>query len=176
MFKAMYETLFYGKLSMSLSMTISSPEVGILTVSVLPKGEGLNLKPLVLTGTPEELDAGFVAEIERAGKSVAGLVSNIESFNHLVATEKEAQAGKSAAAASSPATPATTVKKVTPKAPAKMKGPAQASIFDIPATTPPAPAPAPKPACESENEDEDDTCDADDADTSDNDELDLDGI
>lgn len=56
---------------------------GQLTVSVLPKSSGLkdeaqnHIVPLTVTGTPEELDTGFLPAICRPLQKVAGLLSNM---------------------------------------------------------------------------------------------------
>lgn len=68
---------------------------GQLTVSVLPKANGLkdtaqdHIVPLVVTGTPEELDYGFFMSITQPVQKASGLLSNMQQF--------EEQAGKTAA-------------------------------------------------------------------------------
>ena len=87
MFKEIYELIEAGNFDINLA--IHKPFAGKLAVSVLPKAPGLNLKPLVITGTPEELDAGFVSELMAAGKAAAGLSTNLQEFQATVAVEKD---------------------------------------------------------------------------------------
>lgn len=66
-----------------------------LTVSTLPKSNGLkdeaqnHIVPLTVTGTPQELDMGFLQAITRPIQKTCGLLSNMAQF--------EAQADKAAA-------------------------------------------------------------------------------
>ena len=68
---------------------------GQLTVSTLPKSNGLkdeaqnHIVPLTVTGTPQELDTGFLQAIARPIQKTCGLLSNMAQF--------EAQADKAAA-------------------------------------------------------------------------------
>ncbi len=68
---------------------------GQLTVSTLPKANRLkdeaqnHIIPLTLTGTPEEMDAGFLHAIAQPLRKVTGLISNMMEF--------EMQADKAAA-------------------------------------------------------------------------------
>lgn len=68
---------------------------GQLTVSTLPKSNGLkdeaqnHIVPLTVTGTPQELDTGFLQAIARPIQKTCGLLSNMAQF--------EAQAEKAAA-------------------------------------------------------------------------------
>lgn len=77
-----------------LTLVIRKKE-GQLTVSALPRSNNLkdeaqnHLVPLILTGTPAELDGGFLPTIGRPMQRAAGLVSNMAQF--------EQQANKAAA-------------------------------------------------------------------------------
>lgn len=57
-----------------------------LCVAVMPKRENLKdeagqrIVPLVLNGTPEELDAEFLSAIARPIEKVQGILMNIEAF------------------------------------------------------------------------------------------------
>ena len=68
---------------------------GQLTVSTLPKSNGLkdeaqnHIVPLTVTGTPQELDSGFLQAVTRPIQKACGLISNMAQF--------EAQADKAAA-------------------------------------------------------------------------------
>lgn len=65
---------------------------GQLTVSTLPKSNGLkdeaqnHIVPLTVTGTPQELDTGFLQAVTRPIQKACGLISNMAQF--------EAQADK----------------------------------------------------------------------------------
>lgn len=68
-----------------------------MTVSVLPKSSGVKdsakdqIVPLVVSGSPEELDEGFLSIVTKPVETVCGLLSRIEEFE---------RAGQQAAAAS----------------------------------------------------------------------------
>lgn len=68
---------------------------GQLTVATLPKSNGLkdeaqnHIVPLTVTGTPQELDAGFLQTVTRPIQKAGGLIANMAQF--------EAQADKAAA-------------------------------------------------------------------------------
>lgn len=68
---------------------------GLLTVSAIPKSNGLkdeaqnHIVPLTITGTPEELDNGFLSTVCRPLQKAAGLLANMSQF--------EQQADKAAA-------------------------------------------------------------------------------
>lgn len=73
---------------------------GQLTVSTLPKSNGLkdeaqnHIVPLTVTGTPQELDTGFLQAVTRPIQKTCGLISNMAQF--------EAQADKAPPAARLP--------------------------------------------------------------------------
>lgn len=70
----------------SLNLTIKKSG-GQMVVSVILKNEavgnktGDHIPPLVLRGTPAELDAGFIAAIADPIREVNGLIVGVESFN-----------------------------------------------------------------------------------------------
>ena len=80
--------------SVDLTLVIRKAN-GQLTVSTLPKANGLkdeaanHIIPLTLTGTPEEMDAGFLQHIMQPVRKATGLISNMVEF--------EKQADKAAA-------------------------------------------------------------------------------
>ncbi len=80
--------------SVDLTLVIRKAN-GQLTVSTLPKANGLkdeaasHIIPLTLTGTPEEMDAGFLQHIMQPARKATGLISNMVEF--------EKQADKAAA-------------------------------------------------------------------------------
>ncbi len=80
--------------SVDLTLVIRKAN-GQLTVSTLPKANGLkdeaqnHIIPLTLTGTPEEMDAGFLQAIMQPVRKATGLISNMVEF--------EKQADKAAA-------------------------------------------------------------------------------
>ena len=77
---------------------------GCMTVSVFPKVKGLKddaqkyLLPIVLTGTPEELDAGFFDTVGQPVQKASGMLSSMKSFEaslaRVEAERKEAQEQK----------------------------------------------------------------------------------
>ena len=96
-FKGIYE--FVGSGKVDLSIAVSRPVFGKLTVTVLPKAtagdkevteELKKLNPFTVTGTPEELDEGFLAELGKAGVAINGLVSSVDRFTQSVADSKNA--------------------------------------------------------------------------------------
>lgn len=80
--------------SVDLTLVIRKAN-GQLTVSTLPKANGLkdeaqnHIIPLTLTGTPEEMDAGFLQAVMQPVRKATGLISNMVEF--------EKQADKAAA-------------------------------------------------------------------------------
>ena len=78
---------------------------GQLTVSTLPKSNGLkdeaqnHIVPLTVTGTPQELDTGFLQAIARPIQKTCGLLSNMAQFEaqaeKAVASSKAAKEAKS---------------------------------------------------------------------------------
>lgn len=83
--------MFFSQLSQAmvegidLSLVIRK-QADRLTVSVLPKSESLkdgtrnNIAPLIVSGYPAELDAGFIASAFRPLQRVEGLITNIVQF------------------------------------------------------------------------------------------------
>ena len=75
-----------------------------LCVAVMPKRENLknesgqSIIPLVLNGTPEELDAEFLSAIARPIEKVQGILMNLEAF------EKQAEKASAESKAAQPAT------------------------------------------------------------------------
>ena len=98
--------MFFNKLSQCLThetsviLTVHSQD-GILSVSVLPKTKGLkdeaknHLKPIVLTGSAQELDDEFFDAItqplQKASKMLAGMKQFETSLALVEAERKEAQ-------------------------------------------------------------------------------------
>lgn len=82
-----------------------------LTIEIKPGNSSVSLKPILVTGTPAELDEGFFKTIAPGVKEVAGLVHNIEEVKKDAVTKKaEAEKSKIAKAAQK-----TTVKKSAKK-------------------------------------------------------------
>ena len=71
--------------SVDLTLVIRKAN-GQLTVSTLPKANGLkdeaanHIIPLTLTGTPEEMDAGFLQAMAQPVRKAMGLISNMVEF------------------------------------------------------------------------------------------------
>ena len=92
----MFFTAIHQMMTESVDLTIVTRKTnGQLTVSTLPKSNGLkdeaqnHIVPLTVTGTPQELDTGFLQAIARPIQKTCGLLSNMAQF--------EAQADKAAA-------------------------------------------------------------------------------
>ena len=101
--------LFFSELSQlmtsgsNFSLNVHSQN-GKLTVSLFPKLKGLkdeaqnHLQPVVLTGTPEELDSGFFDAIRQPIHKATGLLSGTkvfeESLTRVEAERKEEQEKK----------------------------------------------------------------------------------
>ena len=92
----MFFTAIHQMMTESVDLTIVIRKAdGQLTVSTLPKSNGLkdeaqnHIVPLTVTGTPQELDTGFLQAVTRPIQKACGLISNMEQF--------EAQADKAAA-------------------------------------------------------------------------------
>ena len=92
----MFFTAIHQMMTESVDLTIVIRKTnGQLTVSTLPKSNGLkdeaqnHIVPLTVTGTPQELDTGFLQAIARPIQKTCGLLSNMAQF--------EAQADKAAA-------------------------------------------------------------------------------
>src|SRR5579885_3188867 len=49
-----------------------------LTINIMPGAGSANLKPILVTGTPEELDKEFFSSIAPGVAEVAGLVTNLQ--------------------------------------------------------------------------------------------------
>lgn len=92
----MFFTAIHQMMTESVDLTIVIRKTnGQLTVSTLPKSNGLkdeaqnHIVPLTVTGTPQELDSGFLQAVTRPIQKACGLISNMAQF--------EAQADKAAA-------------------------------------------------------------------------------
>lgn len=92
----MFFTVIHQMMTESVDLTIVIRKTnGQLTVSTLPKSNGLkdeaqnHIVPLTVTGTPQELDTGFLQAVTRPIQKACGLISNMAQF--------EAQADKAAA-------------------------------------------------------------------------------
>lgn len=92
----MFFTAINQMMTESVDLTIVIRKTnGQLTVSTLPKSNGLkdeaqnHIVPLTVTGTPQELDTGFLQAVTRPIQKACGLISNMAQF--------EAQADKAAA-------------------------------------------------------------------------------
>ena len=74
-----------------LNMTISK-QGEVIIVSTIPKLKGEDqpeIKPLIIRGTAEELDAGFIAAVQQKLPAVAGLKIDAEAFDASVNEAKE---------------------------------------------------------------------------------------
>ena len=100
--KIMFFTQFNQLMAenVDIMMVIHKSATG-MTVSVLPKPNGLNddarnhIVPLLLSGTPQELDAGFFQTVTRPVQKVSGLLSNMTEFERQAdKAAKESRAAK----------------------------------------------------------------------------------
>lgn len=90
--------------SIDLTLVIRKTN-GQLTVSALPKANGLkdeaqnHIIPLTLSGSPEEMDAGFLHAIAQPLRKATGLISNMMEFemqaDKVAANSKSAKEAKS---------------------------------------------------------------------------------
>lgn len=92
----MFFTQMYQMMNQSIDITlVVRKKEGQLMVSVLPKSNGLkdeaqnHIVPITMTGTPQELDMGFMQGICQPIQKAAGLLTNMKLF--------EEQAEKAAA-------------------------------------------------------------------------------
>lgn len=92
----MFFTAIHQMMTENVDLTIVIRKAnGQLTVATLPKSNGLkdeaqnHIVPLTVTGTPQELDAGFLQTVTRPIQKAGGLIANMAQF--------EAQADKAAA-------------------------------------------------------------------------------
>lgn len=122
MFKELNE-LAKGAQGLTLAIGAADAE-GLMRVTVLPQGAqeaGVTAlrQPLVLRGTPQELDEGFLTALQRYGSVRQSLVEQVEATAQVLEAAREASAAKSAGAAAK-ATKSTTIKVggATPKVPA----------------------------------------------------------
>lgn len=74
-----------------LQINITAGKGDELTVSVFPKKKvndpaAIMIKPIVVTGTPEEIDAGLIALITEPLQKTSGLLSNIKKYEDSLAT------------------------------------------------------------------------------------------
>jgi PRTRC genetic system protein E len=125
---------------------------GLVTISVEPQGANTSkLKPLVLTGTPSELDEGFFSQFDGAFQVLKGLTSNLDEVKKAAeAAAKEAsekpQQKSSAAQAKKKAAPEKkdkATKKPTEKSSKKAKPePAVGDMFSAGAASPSETSPA----------------------------------
>lgn len=92
----MFFTAIHQMMTENVDLTIVIRKAnGQLSVATLPKSNGLkdeaqnHIVPLTVTGTPQELDAGFLQTVTRPIQKAGGLIANMAQF--------EAQADKAAA-------------------------------------------------------------------------------
>lgn len=109
-FQQIYQMMTPG---IDLTLVIRKTE-GQLTVSALPQSKELKdassnkLVPLLLNGSPQDLDAGFFTAVVQPMQKACGLISNAVEFSRQA--EKAAAAGKSAAESKTSAKTAKSVK------------------------------------------------------------------
>lgn len=62
------------------------------TINVMPGSGSSTMQPIVITGTPEELDSEFVNAIVPQVNEVAGLIHNIDSVKKGLSSKKDSGA------------------------------------------------------------------------------------
>jgi PRTRC genetic system protein E len=87
----MFFTQIYQMMNQAVDITlVIRKKEGQLMVSALPKSNGLkdegqnHIVPLTLSGTPQEMDMGFMQAICRPMQKAAGLLTNMEQFEEQV--------------------------------------------------------------------------------------------
>lgn len=83
----MFFTAIHQMMTESVDLTLVIRKTnGQLTISTLPKSNGLkdeaqnHIVPLTVTGTPQELDTGFLQAVTRPIQKACGLISNMAQF------------------------------------------------------------------------------------------------
>lgn len=92
----MFQTLQSLVAGGSLSLTLTGNADNTISVIVVPKGEGALSQPLCLTGTAEELDAGFVDCVAKFAYSRKSLAEQMEATAAVLAAAKSESANKAA--------------------------------------------------------------------------------
>lgn len=85
----MFFTAIHQMMTENVDLTIVIRKAnGQLTVATLPKSNGLkdeaqnHIVPLTVTGTPQELDAGFLQTVTRPIQKAGGLIANMAQSRH----------------------------------------------------------------------------------------------
>ena len=98
----MFFTAIHQMMTENVDLTIVIRKAnGQLTVATLPKSNGLkdeaqnHIVPLTVTGTPQELDAGFLQTVTRPIQKAGGLIANMAQFEAQAANSKAAREAKS---------------------------------------------------------------------------------
>ncbi len=127
--------------NLAVTLSVASAEDGKLRVTVLPKprqkteGDGAALAtPLVLTGSPDELDANFEQLVATHVRAQQSLAEQLEATTAVIEAAKKAASSKAAKAVSKPA--------ATAKAASAEDDDGDAGNTPAPAATALAPAPA----------------------------------
>lgn len=102
MFKELHNLCKAGNAELTMTVAMSNEK---LIVSVLPrpkdKDAEFTLKPLVISGTPAELDAEFVNALRSASQATTSMVSNLTQYKKMAV--QQADAKKDPVKASKPA-------------------------------------------------------------------------
>lgn len=91
----------------SLTLHLEGNSDGTITVTVMPRGEGALAQPLALTGTVEELDAGFFEQLSTFVTRRQGLAEQLEATAAVLAAAEQESSKKAAKAISKASKPAT---------------------------------------------------------------------
>lgn len=136
----MFTDLFNIMGKATISLTIAKTGANELTVGITPKSEGSEMVPAVITGSPQELEAGFVGAIQGLVQDTEHMILKKDALKASL-DSKKTDTGKKKTFPEKVAEKATeALKKETPK-PEPKPTPDPAPV----ATAQPEPAPTPAP-------------------------------
>jgi PRTRC genetic system protein E len=102
------DSFFFQRLATmgNLDMTLRIMKVdGHLTMMITPGNGVKGMKPLNITGTPEEFDRDFINSIIPQAKNIPGLITNIEQVKQSAAPKEKAKPATTTKAAEKKPTP-----------------------------------------------------------------------
>lgn len=107
----MFEELFALACGATLAMTVSADEKsGLLTLNVIPKpkqdaGDAALTRPLSLTATPQEFDAGFIEALRGYREARRSLAQQAEATKEVIEAARTASVQKASEATAKAAAP-----------------------------------------------------------------------
>lgn len=117
------ELMKIGKVDMTLRIMEKD---GKLTINLMPGAGSVSITPMIITGTPEELNEGFFAKVMPDFQEVSGLVSNIDAVKKEAISKPKA---KNKTTTKPEKAKNVVAKKPVIKKPAKHQEPAEAPLF-----------------------------------------------